>query len=173
MKKRMFLSICVLITILLLVNIYVEIDNKKYPKDFNFTYKYGANGKESIDTYNEILKYDSVEGIIELEFKLSTEEKNQIYLKMSQSNFMQIPSIFPRLLKADINPISISELIAEYQNEKNDVQWSTLNFNIFNLEDPTEGNEELKTIREIGNFIEQIINERLKNMDLPEKKFYL
>lgn len=173
MKKSIILGICVLVTFLLIVINYVEKEEIKYPNDFNFTYKYGVNGKESIDTYNEILKYDSVEGILELEFKLSIEEKNQIYLKMSQLNFMQIHSDFPRLLKVDINPISVSELIGEYQNEKNEVRWSTLNFNFTNFEDPTEGNVELKTIKEIGDFIEQIINERLKNMDLPDKRFYL
>lgn len=172
MKRYVIIGFIVLASVLIIIKIG-ENNKQIYPNDFNFTYSYGVNGVESIDTYSNTLKYSSVNGIIELKFELSVEEKNKIYTKMQDSDFMGVSSSFPLLSTVDIPIIKYSKMRVEYNNMNNEVSWNTRNFNILNYDNPTNGNEELRTINELGEFINQIINERLKSIDLPDKPLYL
>lgn len=174
MKKRKLIYFTGIV-IMLLIAIYLNggITKAEYPDDFNFTYTFGANGKESIDTYKNILTYDSVDGLLEFEFKLSKEEKNRIYLKMVENAFMSSPNSFPIVSIWTIDPIGRSTLNSEFYGSENHVSWSTYNIDLTNLEDPTRGNRDLTAVQEIGTLIEQIIFEKTKSMNLPEKNLYL
>lgn len=165
MKNRILISGLILVILLVIGSKIVEKSHQMYPDDFNFTYKYGTNGREFLDTYSNTLKYASKNGMVEVKFELSVEEKNAIYSKMRELEFMSIPSHFPNLITFEITPITISELSAEYHNQKNTVRWNTRNFNLVNYENPTEGNQQLKAINELGTFIKQIIYDRLKNSE--------
>ena len=174
MKKRKLIYFSGIV-IMLLLAIYLNggLTKVEYPDDFNFTYTFGANGKESIDTYKNILTYDSIDGLLELEFKLSKEEKNRIYLKMVVNAFMSSPNSFPIVSIWTIDPIGRSTLKSEFSGSENHVSWSTYNIDLTNLEDPTRGNRDLTAVQEIGALIEQIILEKTKSMNLPEKNLYL
>lgn len=173
MKKYMIMGILILTSILMIVTTIKDSKNKEYPKDFNFTYSFGVDGKEGLDTYSNTLKYSSIKGIIELKLVLTVEEKNKIYSKLIEKDFMNIPASFPKLITFEISPIDKSYLSVDFQNKKNVVSWNTRNFNLLNTDNPTEGNEKLKAINEIGTFIQQIISDKLDTMDLPEKPSYL
>ena len=172
-NKKYYLLIAVLSIIFLSIFIVSSYTKTEYPNDFNFTYSFGANGKESIDTYSNILKYSSENGMMEIKFKLSKEDKNSIYLKMVESSFMSMPKSFPKILTFSIEPVERSTLSVEYLNDTNQVSWNTNNFDLTNLDNPTHGNEELKVIQEIGILIQQIISERTKSMNLPAKAMNL
>jgi len=86
---------------------------------------------------------------------------------------MYSPQKFPILSKGTIDPVGKSNLNAAFLSADNYVSWSTYNFDLTNLDDPTIGNVELSAVQEIGILIEHIINERTKSMNLPDKPLYL
>ncbi len=73
---------------------------------------------------------------------------------MLDNAYMSSPQTFPILFKGSIDTGEISILKAEYSNAKNNVSWSTHNIDLTNL-------------------IEQIITEKAKSMNLPDKLLYL
>jgi len=172
-KRKIYYFTGIIIVLFLAIFLKSYISKTDYPNDFNFTYSFGVNGKESIDTYTNTLIYDSVNGLLEIELKLSKKEKHLIYLKMLENAYMRSPQSFPILFKGSIETGEISILKAEYSNANNNVSWSTHNIDLTNLEDPTNGNLDLSAVNEIGTLIEQIITERTKSMDLPDKQIYL
>jgi len=64
----------------------------QYPEDFNFVFSYGVQTKNKIDTFENTYTKDLIiDGLIEVSFELTGEEKKRIYEKMQDIHLFDYP----------------------------------------------------------------------------------
>ncbi len=164
----------VLVVVAILILGAVYWNNKvDIPGDFNFVYTYGINGQEQVDTYSKTVVYDSVEGKIEIPISMTDEEIRTIYRLMKSNEVMSLPESFS-VINQDMNPCEVCNLRVAFNGESNSISWSTRNFDL--VIDPGKEKDIDLSLRHadvIGNLIEEVVEQHLREMDLPEKKMYL
>jgi len=193
-------NIAILIIISSLVFILLIINNES--ESFNFSLKYGVDGKNFVSTNDKTLKADTVEGIKTIDFEFTQKDLERIRDKIIELEIMEID--FREMPRSDvsISTVGIYTMDIELNEKTKTIYWTTNNAS-FNIDyeilgklkvDNENGiiNEvtlvELKEAEEkrydgengrvnrlfdLKNFIIEIINEYDEYKELPAAPMYL
>ena len=132
------------------------------PKNFEFIFKYGINGKNQLDTLKGKYIQDMVvEASVRAELKLSEEEMNTIYLAMKQINILEYPKIFKPKSNVVLTPFQTFYLKITFNHTEKVIKWSDQNL--------SNTNEAVK-LRDVFTKIEKIIIDRDEVKKLPKPK---
>ncbi|TVX91522.1 hypothetical protein [Cohnella terricola] len=127
-----------------------------YPKDFDFTFKYGVMTKNVLNTFNgEYTKDLAMDGLISINYQLSVNDKKRIFEFMKDIDLFNYPDEVEGLNQL---PSSGYEFEIQYNGKKKNIIWNG------------EFNDELKDqeFKELTRLIIGIIESSEDYRSLPE-----
>jgi len=142
-------------------------DDTLQKSDFNFIFKYGVTGRNTLDTFQGTFTKDMVmDAAITIELTLSGEEMAGIYQKMSEIDFFNYPDKFtvtvpPGELIGMVTPHSSYYFKVEHKSGTKELKWE---------DEITNPDERAGKLRELINFIRNIIESREEYKQLPEPR---
>lgn len=97
----------------------------KYKTQFDFSYEFGVGSKNELNTFNNTFTKDMVvDSSITIALKLSAEEKQRVYNKLKEINFMDIPDNDIYGCPHGI-PFSICQMIVNMDGITKKVTWES------------------------------------------------
>lgn len=133
--------------------------------DFNLIFKYGVTARNELNTFEGTYTKDMVlDPPITIELRLSREEMDQIYQKMSEIDFFSYPDEFSVSVPAGkligiLTPHSSYYFKVEYESWIKELRWE---------DDITNPDEKADRLRELIIFIRNIIESKDEYKELPE-----
>ncbi|TXC90959.1 hypothetical protein FS935_08615 [Metabacillus litoralis] len=137
---------------------YTNSQNNSMPDDFNFSLNYGINGKQKIDTFNNVVVKDLVEdGTKEANILLTKREKQIIYDEMIKLDIMGELNLEEEK-ECETQPSSLSKWNIHMNGETKSFNYTTF------CEIPDDA---LNLIR-LEDFIHSIISNKEEYKELPD-----
>ena len=173
MKKTLILIVCLISSSLFLSltgcdnipTVKGAADDTLQKSDFNFIFKYGVTGRNTLDTFQGTFTKDMVmDAPVTIELTLSGEEMDSIYQKMVEIDFFNYPDKFSVSvpageLKTEVTPYSTYFFRVTYGSQTKELLWH---------DKITNPDEKAGKLRELINFIRNIIESREEYKQLPE-----
>jgi hypothetical protein len=101
---------------------------KPKPADFNFIFHYGVDGKNQLDTFEDVFVQDMVvEPSITTELKLSDKEMDAIYNEMMRINIQSYPSYFKPKRNVIVTPFSTYKIKVVIAGSVKNIEWKDKN----------------------------------------------
>lgn len=127
----------------------------------NILFKYDF--KNELDTFNNTYQKDLVlDGLIKIDFWLTTDEQNQIIEKANQLNFFLLPDT----ILADA-PVQITPNPGQFLRIKTETEDHSILWNIILEEFQTEQYEDFLKVEQLAEFIRLIIESKPEYKKLP------
>jgi hypothetical protein len=174
-KKALLLIVCLISSSLFLYltgcdninHAKGSAENTSQESDFNFIFKYGFSGRNTLDTFKGTFTKDMVlDAPITIELRLSQEEMNSIYQKMVEIDFFNYPDKFSVTVPSGVPetrvmPYSTYFFKVTYNGRTKELLWH---------EKVTNSEEGADKLRELINLIRNIIESKEEYKKLPEPK---
>ena len=175
MKKTLLLIACLITSSLLLSStgcgnvaaVKGAADDTLQKSDFNFIFKYGVTGRNTLDTLQGTFTKDMVmDAAITIKLTLSGEEMDSIYQKMVEIDFFSYPDKFSvdvpeGELKTEVSPYATYFFRVTYGAKTKELLWH---------DKLTNSDEKADKLKELINFIRNIIESREEYKNLPEAR---
>lgn len=198
MIKKQMIVIVIIVSIILAGCSNSEVISN-VPDDFNFTLEYGIVGRSSssntINTYENFLEMDTVEGQVKINFEFKKEDIKKIYEKMNELDIINYSENLGSSRKSPdviISHNNYSRLRVNYQGEEKEFYWNSHSFPVPTSQDFTEAKQREQTIKEymieknekdnhliqlynisdIANYIVYIMEEYEEIKKIPPKRLY-
>lgn len=177
----MWKKITVMLVIISIIVVYLLIPNNK-SESFNFSLRYGVDGRNFVSTTSRLLDADTVEGQRSVDFEFTEDDLKRIKDKVIELEIMEID--FREMPKSDVT-LSIKgiyKLDIELDGETKSIYWTTenayfespLTLENENDEERYEGDfGKAKRLFDLKNFILMIIKEYDEYKELPTAPIYL
>jgi hypothetical protein len=140
-------------------------DNTSQESGFNFIFKYGVTGRNTLDTFQGTFTKDMVmDPAITIELTLSGEEMDSIYQRMMAIDFFNYPDEFkvtvpPGELTGMVTPFSRYYFTVEKDSQIKKLSWA---------DEITNPDIKADKLRELINLIRSIIESKEEYKKLPE-----
>ena len=135
--------------------------------NFNFIFKYGVTGRNTLDTLKSTFTKDMVmDPAITVKLSLSGEEMDSIYQKMVEIDFFNYPDKFsvsvpPGELKTEVTPYSTYFFRVTYGTKSKELLWH---------DKITNSDEKADKLKELITLIRNIIESKEEYKKLPEPR---
>ncbi len=135
--------------------------------DFNFIFKYGFSGRNTLDTFKGTFTKDmGLDAPVTIPLSLTQEEKDKIYQKMIEIDFFHYPDKFSVILPSGeieerVTPYSTYYFKVISGGETKELLWS---------EKVTNSEARADSLRELISLIKGIIESREEYKQLPEAR---
>jgi hypothetical protein len=142
-------------------------ENTPQESEFNFIFKYGFSGRNTLDTFKGTYTKDmGLDAPITIELQLSQEEMNSIYQKMTEIDFFNYPDKFSVTVpigvpETRVMPYSTYFFKVTYHGRTKELLWH---------EKVTNSEERADKLRESIKLIRDIIESKEEYKKLPEAK---
>ena len=142
-------------------------DDTLQKSDFNFIFKYGVTGRNTLDTFQGTFTKDMVmDAAITIKLTLSGVEMDSIYQKMSEIDFFNSPDKFSvdvpeGEIKTEVTPYSTYFFRVTYGAKTKELLWH---------DKLTNSDEKADKLKELINLIRSIIESKEEYKQLPEAK---
>lgn len=136
------------------------------PEDFNFVYKHGYWGKNTLDTFKGTYTKDLVSIVhptATTKLILSHDEMNQIYQKMCEIDFFSYPDTFVSSVPDSVMPIAVEPYCIYYFKTLCDSQYKE----VYWQADLCYKDEKAKKLEALKDFINAIISSKSEYKKLP------
>ena len=134
---------------------------------FNFIFKYGVTGRNTLDTFHGTFTKDMVmDAAITIDLMLTAEEVGSIYQKMAEINFFNYPDKFSidvpeGEIKTEVTPYSTYFFRVEYNGKTKELLWHDKYLN---------SDASADKLKELISFIRNIIESKEGYQALPEPR---
>jgi hypothetical protein len=132
---------------------------------FNFIFKYGVTGRNTLDTFQGTFTKDMVtDPAITIDFTLTAEEMDSINQKMVEIDFFSYPDIFSVTVpegetKTEVSPYATYYFKVEYDGKTKELLWNDKYVN---------SDAQADKLKELIYLIRDIIEMKPEYMVLPE-----
>jgi hypothetical protein len=133
--------------------------------NFNFVFKYGVSGGNTLDTFQGTYTRDMIlDPAVTINLTLTTGEMNSIYQKMLEIDFFNYPDKFSvhvsdNETKTEVAPYSTYFFRVEYNGKTKELLWHE---KYVNTDPPAD------KLKELINFIKSIIESKNRYKALPK-----
>ncbi len=136
------------------------------PNDFNFSLRFGVQGKNKLSTFDDTFTKDMViEEPITIELKLTEKEMTSIYDEMKNIDIVSYPEVYkPETLspnKTFVTPYQTYELVIVYDGKTKKILWEDENLN---------NSSKAKKLRALINSIVETVQNKEEYEELPQPK---
>ena len=132
---------------------------------FNFIFKYGVTGRNTLDTFHGTFTKDMVmDPAITIGLVLSAEEMDSVYQKMTEIDFFNYPDKFSvdvpeGEIKGEVTPYSTYFFRVTYGGKTKELLWH---------DKITNSDERADKLKELINLIRNIVESKEEYKNLPE-----
>ena len=162
-------KVFLLAVVLALVSCFCGIngcnESKTEVSSFNLVFKYGITARNILDTFEGTYTRDMVtDPPVTIELSLSEREKEDIYKKMVECEFLNYPDEFsvsvpPGELTGLVTPYNSYYFKVEYNSRIKELRWD---------DEITNQDEKADRLRDLVIFIRNIIESKEEYKELPE-----